>query len=66
LDIVTLALSGIAGNDTEVCACDSENCAAILGIWVEGVLVRLILNSRVHVSHEEKKRENLDGKVQKP
>jgi len=62
LDIITLALSGIAGNDTKVCACDSENCASVLCVWVESLLVRLGLSSRMHVSHGEKKRENLDGK----
>jgi hypothetical protein len=39
LDAVALALSGVACYDAEVCACDGEDGAAVLGIRVELVLV---------------------------
>jgi hypothetical protein len=35
LDAVTLALAGVAGDDSKVCTCDGEDCAAIFGIRVK-------------------------------
>lgn len=49
LDAVTLALAGVAGDDSKVSACDSEDRAAIFGIWVKLPLLR-VCNSG-HVWH---------------
>lgn len=49
LDAITLALAGVASNDSEVCACDGKNCAAIFSIRIEGPLLR-VCNSG-HIRH---------------
>ena len=35
LDAVTLALAGVASDDSKVCACDSEDRAAIVSIRIK-------------------------------
>ena len=51
LNVVTLALTGVAGNDSKVCTCDGEDGAAIFGVWIELSLLRVCDSG--HVRHED-------------
>jgi hypothetical protein len=54
LDVVTLALAGITSDDSKVCACNGEDCAAIFSIRVELPLLRV--RDGGHVRHGEGKK----------
>lgn len=42
LDTVALALPSVTSDNGEICASDGEDGASVLGVGVEGVLLRLL------------------------
>jgi hypothetical protein len=61
LDAVTLALTGVTGDDRKVSTCDGEDCAAIFSVRVE--LPLLWESDGGHIRHVVgKKTEDIEGK----
>ena len=51
LNVVALALAGVASNDSKVRACDGEDGATIFGVWIELSLLGVCDGG--HVGHED-------------
>jgi hypothetical protein len=63
LNVITLALAGVASDDSKVCTCDGEDGAAIFGVWVEPSLLGVCDSGHVrHEDGDEDRKKALDGK----